>query len=115
MICTNCDGKGFVPASLNGWQAAEPWNGRERRRQDRQLANADLRFREAEPAARYQSCPLCDGGGKLHPNLLSTRAKKKKRRPARAASSPSSSSVPFPSKSSSPSPRGSGLPAYGRT
>jgi hypothetical protein len=71
MICTTCEGKGFVPASLDGWQAAGPWNGAERRNNGRGLRNEDLKFREAEPAARYQSCPVCQGSGKTHPNLLS--------------------------------------------
>jgi hypothetical protein len=70
MICTTCDGKGFVPASLNGWQVAAPWNGEERRQQGREHGNADLKFREAQPAALYQSCPACQGSGKFHPNLI---------------------------------------------
>lgn len=71
MICTNCDGKGFVPASLNGWQASGPWNGEERRNNGRDLGNDDLKFREAEPAALFKSCPSCQGSGKHYPNLLS--------------------------------------------
>jgi DnaJ-class molecular chaperone len=70
MICTTCDGKGIVPASAK--YRPQPWNGvEERRTQERRITNDDLRFREVE-AALYQSCPQCEGSGKLHPNLLST-------------------------------------------
>ncbi len=69
MICTTCDGKGIVPASLESRPGG--WNGEERRQQPRWSGNEALQFREAEPAARFQSCPQCQGSGKLHPNLLS--------------------------------------------
>jgi DnaJ-class molecular chaperone len=71
MICTHCNGKGFVPASLDVEPQASDWNGEERRQQPRWAGNEALEFREARPAARFQSCPRCEGSGKLHPNLLS--------------------------------------------
>lgn len=70
MICTTCDGKGIVPTRTK--YQPQPWNAiDERRNQGRRLSNEDLRFREVE-AALYQSCPQCEGAGKIHPNLLST-------------------------------------------
>jgi hypothetical protein len=70
MICTTCDGKGIVPASTT--YQPEPWNGQERRNQERAISNRDLRFAEVE-AALYQSCPQCEGSGKRHQNLLRSR------------------------------------------
>jgi hypothetical protein len=71
MICPTCQGKGIVPASLGQAQTGKHWNGEERRQEPRWTGNDALKFREAEPAARYHSCPRCEGSGKLHPNLLS--------------------------------------------
>lgn len=68
MNCTNCDGKGIVPAGET--YKGQPWNGQERRNQDRPVTNTDIRFNEVE-AALYESCPQCEGSGKLHQNLLS--------------------------------------------
>lgn len=70
MICTNCDGKGIVPASTT--YQGQPWDGEERRERERGISNAEIKFREVE-AALYQSCPQCEGSGKLHPNLLSAK------------------------------------------
>jgi hypothetical protein len=69
MLCSTCSGKGIVPV-LHSENPTPVWDGRERRRQPRWISNADLQFREAVPAARYQSCPDCEGSGKRHPNLL---------------------------------------------
>lgn len=69
MICETCDGKGFVPASREG--SPQAWDGEERRHQARWAGNDALKFREIQPAARYESCPHCEGSGRLHPNLLS--------------------------------------------
>ena len=66
MICPTCNGKGIVPASST--YQSEPWNGQERRNQERPISNSDLRFNEVE-AALYQSCPECEGAGKLY-NLI---------------------------------------------
>jgi hypothetical protein len=49
----------------------QQWDGAERRKQDRDIDNGTLRFSEVIPAAVYQSCPRCDGGGKVFQNLLS--------------------------------------------
>lgn len=68
MICPECQGKGIVPAS-DGVDAHD-WNGDERRQQPRWAGNDALNFREAQPSARYQSCPHCEGSGKAYPNLL---------------------------------------------
>jgi hypothetical protein len=70
MICTTCDGKGIVPA--NTIYQPGPWNGQERRDQERAISNEDLRFGEVQ-AALYQSCPQCEGSGRLHRNLLQSR------------------------------------------
>ena len=70
MICQTCDGKGIVPAPLGEVQDHSHWSGDERRREPRWSGNEAIQFREAEPAARYSSCPRCQGSGKQHPNLL---------------------------------------------
>ena len=46
MICTTCEGKGIVPASTK--YQPQPWNGEERRIQERTISNRDLRFGEVE-------------------------------------------------------------------
>jgi hypothetical protein len=53
---------------------SQSWDGSERRRQNRGIDNGALRFTEVIPAAVYQSCPQCDGGGKIFQNLLSAQA-----------------------------------------
>jgi DnaJ-class molecular chaperone len=69
MICNVCDGKGIVPADAEA-KKTKGWNGEERRQQGRGISNEELKFREAVPAALYESCERCQGSGKLHPNLL---------------------------------------------
>lgn len=69
MTCPDCNGKGFVPAPLNE-APQHDWDGQERRQGPRWTGNEALKFREAIPAARFQSCERCQGAGKLHPNLL---------------------------------------------
>ena len=69
MICTHCEGKGIVPAGTPYHPG--PWNGDERRNQERSISNSELKFNEVETAL-YQSCPACDGSGKIYENLLST-------------------------------------------
>lgn len=68
MTCTSCEGRGIVPAS--SFYQPEPWDGEERRVEERRLKNSDLKFGEVE-AALYQSCSTCDGSGIQHQNLLS--------------------------------------------
>jgi|GEM_PF-3997063 hypothetical protein len=70
MQCPQCEGRGFVPAPMDLPQS-QSWDGSERRKQGRGIDNGTLRFSEVIPAAVYESCPRCDGGGKVFENLLS--------------------------------------------
>lgn len=69
MICPVCEGKGIVPAGHDE-ENARSWDGSERRTQYRNNDNQTLRFDEVVPAARFMSCPRCQGSGKTHPNLM---------------------------------------------
>ena len=69
MQCPQCEGRGFVPAPMD--LPGHSWDGSERRKQGRDIDNRTQRFSEVIPAAVYQSCPRCDGGGKVFENLLS--------------------------------------------
>ncbi|HXB96538.1 MAG TPA: hypothetical protein VNZ54_00705 [bacterium] len=70
MQCPQCEGRGFVPADMDLPQG-QTWDGSERRKQGRDIDNGTLRFSEVVPAGVYQSCPRCDGGGKVFDTLLS--------------------------------------------
>jgi hypothetical protein len=72
MQCPQCEGRGFVPAPRD--MPGRSWDGSERRKQERDIDNGTLRFSEVVPAAVYESCPRCDGGGKVFDTLLSARA-----------------------------------------
>lgn len=69
MRCSDCGGKGILPAETHELPR-QRWSGQERRLQARAGDNNALRFREEIPAAVYRSCPRCQGSGKIHPNLL---------------------------------------------
>jgi hypothetical protein len=70
MKCPQCEGRGFVPADLDLPQGSR-WDGSERRKHGRHIDNGTLRFSEVVPAGVYQSCPRCDGAGKVFDTLLS--------------------------------------------
>lgn len=68
MNCPTCDGKGITPVRER-WQP-QPWDGEERRSQERGRKEGLRRFREYE-APFYQTCGACDGSGRLQPGLIS--------------------------------------------
>ncbi|HTB33783.1 MAG TPA: hypothetical protein VK842_02890 [bacterium] len=70
MQCPQCEGRGFVPADMD-LPLNSAWDGAERRKQGRMADNGTLRFSEVIPAGVYQSCPRCEGAGKVFDTLLS--------------------------------------------
>lgn len=69
MFCPQCDGQGFVPAAFDS-PPARLWDGTERRSREREADNAAHHFSEVVPAAVFQSCPRCDGAGRLFTHLI---------------------------------------------
>ena len=69
MICSVCEGKGIVPAE-HQQEDTRSWDGAERRNQTRNIDDQAKRFAEVIPAARFKSCPRCQGSGKTQPNLM---------------------------------------------
>lgn len=68
VTCEVCEGKGIVPSEKQSiWQPA-PWDGNERRQDER--GEKEKKFNEVA-APLYMTCEACQGLGRLLPGFIS--------------------------------------------